>query len=146
MDDWLHTKALQHQKKRLSVTDVLLDHEGKIAGYYTLATGQVSFEDLPPEITKHLPRRVLPIAVVAWLGVDQVRQGTGIGRVLLASALRNCHEAGKTFAFMAVVIDCLNDAARAFYLKWNFEAMPGHPYRLFLSAQRLDAMMADLPS
>ena len=49
VDDWLATKALQHQEKLLSVTRVLLDADDAIAGYYTLATGQVDFADLPAE-------------------------------------------------------------------------------------------------
>ncbi len=142
MDEWLHTNALQHQKKRLSVTEALLDQEGRIACYYTLATAQADFGDLPSEITKHLPRRALPVAVLAWLGVSIAHQGRGIGRILLACALRSCYETGKTFAFVAVILDCINDGARNFYQKWDFEAIPGHPYRLLLSARRLEAMMA----
>ena len=40
VDDWLATKALQHQQKHLSVTKVVVDEAELIAGYYTLATGQ----------------------------------------------------------------------------------------------------------
>ena len=39
--------------------------------------------------------------------------------------------------------DCFNDAAKAFYRQWDFAELPGHPYRLFLSAKRLDAMMQE---
>jgi GNAT superfamily N-acetyltransferase len=143
VDDWLAKNALQNQDKHLSATRVLLDQGGAIAGYYTLATGQVDFSDLPAEVAKRLPRRVLPVAVLAWLGVSSDRQGQGLGQLLLAQALRDCWEAGKTFAFVAVVLDCLNGAAKAFYRRWDFEELPGHPYRLFLSAKRLDAMMEE---
>jgi hypothetical protein len=44
-------------------------------------------------------------------------------------------------AFMAVILDCVNDAVKALYQQWDFEPLPGHPYRLFLSANRLAAMM-----
>ena len=141
VDDWLATRALQHQDKHLSMTRVLLDGEGALAGYYTLATGQVDFSDLPPEVIRRLPRRQLPVAVLAWLGVDQKFQGRGLGRLLLAQALRDCHDAGQTFAFIAVILDCVDDAAKAFYQRYDFHELPGHPYRLFLSAQQLDAMM-----
>ncbi len=141
VDDWLATKALQHQDKHLSVTRVLVDQSGTIAGYYTLATGQVDFADLPPEASKRLPRRMLPVAILAWLGVSADRQGQGLGRLLLAHALRDCYEAGRTFAFVAVILDCINDAAKAFYKRWDFEELPGHPYRLFLSTKRLHALM-----
>jgi ribosomal protein S18 acetylase RimI-like enzyme len=142
VDDWLATKSLQNQEKRLSVTKVLLDAAGAIAGYYTLATGQVDFAELPTEVTKRLPRRLLPVAVLAWLGISESHQHRGLGRLLLAQALSDCHEASKTFAFIAVILDCTNDAAKRFYQHWDFEELPGHPYRLFLSAKRLDAMMA----
>jgi GNAT superfamily N-acetyltransferase len=141
VDDWLKTKALQHQGKHLSVSKALLDAEGAIVGYYTLATGQVDFNDLPAEISAQLPKRQLPVAVLAWLGVAKARQGQGVGKRLLAQALRDCHEAGKTFAFIAVILDCVDDAAKAFYQHFDFAELPGHPYRLYLSAKKLDAMM-----
>jgi GNAT superfamily N-acetyltransferase len=141
VDDWLATKALQNQEKQLSATRALLDANGAIAGYYTLAMGQVDCSDLPSEMVKHLPRRLLPVAVLAWLGVSQAHQGQGLGDRLLAQALRDCYEAGKTFAFIAVVIDCIDDAAKAFYQRWDFKEMPGHPYRLLLRANELEALM-----
>jgi GNAT superfamily N-acetyltransferase len=141
VDDWLATKALQNQDKHLSATKVLLDEAGTVAGYYTLATGQVDFGDLPSEVASKLPRRMLPVAILAWLGVADNRHGQGLGRLLLAQALRDCHEAGKTFAFIAVLLDCVDDASKAFYQHFDFTELPGHPYRLFLSAAQLDAMM-----
>jgi len=141
VDDWLATKALQHQEKHLSVTRVLLDDGSAVAGYYTLATGQVDFSDLPAEIVRRLPRRQLPVAILAWLGVDVGMQGRGLGRLLLARALRDCHDAGQTFAFIAVILDCVDDAAKAFYQRYDFQELPGHPYRLFLGARQLDTMM-----
>jgi len=127
----------------LSVTKVLLDEADAIAGYYSLASGQVDFGDLPAEMTKRLPRRMLPIAVLAWLGVSSDHQGRGLGRMLLAQALRDCHEAGQTFPFVAVILDCISDAAKAFYQQWDFAELPGHPYRLFLAAKNLAAMVAN---
>lgn len=141
VNDWLKTKALQHQQKHLSVTKVLLDSDDRIAGYDTLATGQIDFGELPPEITRKLPRRALPVAVLAWLGVSQAHQRQGLGKRLLAQALRDCYDAGQTFAFVAVILDCINDSAREFYRQWDFQELPGHPYRLFLSTKLLDAMI-----
>lgn len=141
LDDWLRTKALQHQEKHLSVTSVLLDDVQSIAGYYTLATSQIDFSDLPAELAKSLPKRLVPVAVLAWLGVAQLQQGKGLGKRLLAQALVDCHAAGQTFAFVAVILDCIDDAAKAFYQQFQFAELPGHPYRLFLSAETLAAMV-----
>lgn len=141
VNDWLWTKALQSQDKRLSTTKVLLAVEEQVAGFFTLAVGQVDFSDLPRELARKLPRRALPVAVLAWLGVHVAHQGQGLAKRLVAQALRDCHEAGQTFAFVGVVLDCVNDTARSFYQQWDFVPLPGNPYRLILSAKMLTALM-----
>lgn len=141
VDDWLATKALQQQDKHLSVTKVLLDEASQIAGFYTLAIGEVDFSDLPLVLVRKLPRRQLPVAILAWLGVQVDRHGHGFGSLLLAQALRDCFQAGQTFAFIAVILDCIDEAAKAFYQRFDFQELPGRPLRLFLSMHQLQAMM-----
>ena len=141
VDDWLGTKALQQQEKHLSATKVLLDSAGHILGYYTIAPGQVDYAGLPPELVKRLPKRPLPVAVLAWLGIDERHAGQGLGSRLLAHALRHCYDASKVFPFVAVIIDCLDDDSKHFFEKFDFDEVPGNPYRLFLSIQRLEASM-----
>lgn len=141
VDRWLSAHALQQQSKHLSVTNVLLDDLGAIAGYYTLASGQVDFNDLPAEVTNRLPRRDLPVAVLAWLGVDVKFQSRGLGERLLAAGLRDCWTAGNTFPFVAVILDCIHDRAKDFYVKWGFAELPGHPLRLFLGAHHLQQLI-----
>ena len=68
---------------------------------------------LPPEVVRRLPRRQLPVAVLAWLGIDHGFQGRGLGRLLLAQGLRDCYDASRTFAFIAVILDCVDDTAKA---------------------------------
>jgi len=75
--------------------------------------------------------------------VNAGQQGKGLGRLLVAQALRDCWEAGKTFAFVAVILDCAGPAAKTFYQQWDFDELPGHPYRLFLSTRRLEALMQE---
>jgi GNAT superfamily N-acetyltransferase len=140
VDEWLANKALQHQDKHLSATKVLIDSIGIIAGFYTLATAQVDCSDLPPELARRLPRRTLPVAVLAWLGVRSDDQGQGHGRRLLAQALQDCYDAGQTFPFVAVVLDCIDDKALTLYRRWDFRPLPGHHDRLFLSWSQLQAM------
>jgi GNAT superfamily N-acetyltransferase len=141
VDDWLARRALQNQEKHLSVTHALIAEDDTLAGYYTIATGQIDFGALPPDITKGLPKRVLPVAVVAWLGLDQRFQGQGLGSRLLAKALADCYQASRTFAFVAVILDCVDQTAKSFYEHWDFREIPGCPMRLYLSAGTLAALM-----
>jgi GNAT superfamily N-acetyltransferase len=140
VDDWLRTKALQQQEKHLSVTKALIDPQGAIAGFYTLASAQIDFRELPSPIAKKLPRRLLPVAILAWLGVSADRQGQGFGERLVAQALLDCHAASSTFPFVGVILDCVNDQAKKFYGRWNFLELPGNPYRLIFPARQLEAI------
>ena len=105
------------------------------------ATGQVDFSDVPSETVRRLPRRPLPVAILAWLGTQAERQGQGLGRLPLAHAHRDCYNACRTFVFIAVILDCNDEAARAFYQRHDFQEIAGHPYRQFLSTKHLQAMM-----
>ena len=141
VDDWLATKALQHQEKRLSVTTVLVNERGQLLGYYTLTSAQVDVAALPADMVKKLPRRPLPVAVLAWLGVSAHSQGEGLGSLLVARALRECFEASGMVGFIGVVLDCVSESAKTFFQQWDFSELPGQPMKLFLSARRLEAMM-----
>jgi hypothetical protein len=55
-----------------------------------------------------------------------------------ASTLRHSRQ---TFAFMAMILDCVDDEAKAFYQHYDFQELSGHPYRLFLTTKQLQAMM-----
>ena len=144
VDDWLRRSALQSQNKHLSTTKVLQNEDDSIVGFYTLATSQVDFSDLPVDVTKKLPRSQLPVAILTWLGIDESSQGKGIGKRLLATALRDCFDASDTFAFVAVILDCVDEPAKEFYEKFDFQELPGYPMRLFLSFKSLEKMMSSV--
>ena len=143
VNDWLATNALQNQSKHLSSTKVLVDRSDNITGYYSLAIGQVDFSELPVEFVRKLPRRLLPIVKLAWFGVAKSHQGQRLGSRLLAQALADCYVAGKTFSFIAVILDSLSEEATAFYRKFDFHTLPGQLNRLFLSAEQLEVMMRE---
>ena len=57
-----------------------------IAGFYTLAIGQVNFEDSPERVTKGLAQHPVPIMLLARLAVSIDWQKRGIGAGLLKDA------------------------------------------------------------
>jgi GNAT superfamily N-acetyltransferase len=140
VDDWLRKRARQSQDKHLTSTHVLRDDRGVIAGYYTLAVGIVDFDQLPPEETRKLPHRALPVITLAWLGLRTDLQGRGLGERLLAEALAHCRRVRRDIEFVAVLIDALDAQTRAFYERYDFRPVPGHPFKLFISAGLLEAM------
>ncbi len=141
VDEWLKKRARQAQTKRLSITRILLKEPDTIAGYYTLAMGQVNFDELPHELVKTLPGTLLPIVTLAWLGLDKRFQGQGHGERLLAQALADCHRTGQMMPFVAVLLDCATKSAKTFYQRYDFEELPGRPMTLMLSWKLLNCMM-----
>ncbi|MFZ5572157.1 MAG: GNAT family N-acetyltransferase [Thermodesulfobacteriota bacterium] len=141
VDDWLKKHARQAQEKRLSVTRMLIKEPDIIVGYYTLAMGQVNFDELPPDMARKLPDTMMPIVTLAWLGVDRRFQGKGFGERLLAQALADCHHTGHIMPFVAVLLDCATSTAKGFYQHYDFKELPGHPMKLMLPWNLLDEMM-----
>jgi len=141
VDEWLKKSARQAQKKRLSITRVLLKEPDTIIGYYTLAMGQVNFDELPHEMARKLPGTLLPIVTLAWLGIDKNYQAQGFGERLLAQALTDCHQTGQLMPFVAVLLECATISAKTFYQRYDFEELPGHPMKLMLPWKLLDSIV-----
>ncbi len=141
VDQWLKTGARQSQEKRLSVTRVLVKTPDCIAGFYTLAMGEVSFDELPHEMARRLSATLLPIVTLAWLGLAKPYQGQGLGGRLPAQALSDCHSTGLMMPYVAVCLDCASRNAKTFYQLYDFQELPGHPMTLMLPWNLLEAMM-----
>jgi len=103
-----------------------------IAGFYTLAVGQVNYEDSPPRLTKGLAQHPIPIMLLARLAVSIDWQTRGIGAGLLKDAMRRTMQAADIAGIRAIAAHAKDDAARQFYTHFNFIPSPTDPYHLFL--------------
>jgi GNAT superfamily N-acetyltransferase len=138
VDEWLIHKALGAMQKNVSTTRVLVDPQGVIAGYYTLASTALDVSLVPHELFSGAPpRHAPPTVTLAWLGVDKAFCGRGIGTSLFARALADAVEAYTVVRFVAVIIDALTEENASFYRQQGFVAVPGMPNRLYLPAATL---------
>ena len=110
---------------------VALAADGRIVGYYTLASAGVLLADLPDRVSKKLPRYPLvPTVRLGRLAVDRTCQGQGLGGALLADALDRAIRS--EVAVWAMVVDAKDEAATAFYRHHGFIEFPSSPRKLFL--------------
>ena len=123
--------ALQNQLADASRTYVALDGT-EVIGFYTLVVGQVAHADAPARIVKGLAKYPLPVMVLARLAVSLTRQGQGLGAGLLKDALVRIVAAADHAGIRAVAVHAKDDAARAFYERFDFERSPTDPYHLLL--------------
>ena len=140
LDRYLTTQATQDIRRRVATCFVALEQgAGKIAAFYTIASAGIPTPDLPPEITKRLPRYVsIPAVRIGRLAVDLGFRGRGLGAALLGDALRRVLLSAP--AVYALLVEAKNDQAVAFYRHHGFLPLANQPRVLFLpvaTAQKL---------
>lgn len=134
LNDFLRKNARQNQDKNLSITTAILegDKNNRIVGYHTLAIGTVERESLPPQTAKNLPRYPVPVVRIGRLAVDNSVKGKHLGEELLMDALSRCVRVHENVPVFAVVVDALNEKAKAFYQRYGFIPFDDKPLSLFL--------------
>lgn len=142
LDDFLHTLVSQYEKRKLGRTYVaVVPPEKYVLGYYSLSSGSVAFERLPPSVTKKLPKHPVPVILLARLAVDKSCQGKGLGAALLANALERSLDLSKSLGVHAVAVEALDDEASSFYRKFGFVPLIDNALRLCLPMATIESGM-----
>ena len=132
LDRYFRERVSQDMKRLMASCFVAIDAANHtIAGYYTLAATSIAFVELPPDISKRLPRYpALPAALVGRLAVDRRFHRKGLGGALVAdAALRVLNGDVKAFA---LIVDAKDENAAAFYRAHGFRQFQSRPLSLFL--------------
>ncbi len=133
LDRYLQTTATQDKKRNIAIPYVIYNRERQtIIGYYTLSMSGINLEDLPPSIAKKLPKYpIVGVTLIGRLAVAQDYKGCGWGKLLILDALYRSLSVSQTMASFAVVGDAIDDDAVKFYQRFEFQAFPDHPNKLF---------------
>jgi GNAT superfamily N-acetyltransferase len=125
LDDWLKSHALENQGRDLSRTFVLTDDDNDVVGYYSLAMGGVSHDELPGRLGRNLPNYQISMVLLARLAIDVRLHSQGYGRDLLIDALGHAVTAGTHAAARVIGVDPIDENARAFYKHFGFREIDG---------------------
>jgi GNAT superfamily N-acetyltransferase len=134
LNRYLQTQASQHLKRGVCTIFVLINHvePERILGFYTLSNSQISRGDIDERSARRLPLHPIPTITLGRMGVDQKEQGNGYGALLLVDAIQRCARVSQEVGVHAIIVDALDDNAKAFYAHHGFIELPNHPMRLFL--------------
>ena len=134
LDRYLKNQAGQDVRRNIAASFVLVEEgDNAVLGYYTLSAFAVALSHLPEAIARKLPRYpVVPATLLGRLAVDARLRGQGLGEYLLMDALERSFRQADQIAATAVVVDAIDDAARRFYLHFDFLPFPERQDRLFL--------------
>lgn len=130
LNDWLRRHALPNGLSGTSRTFVTTSDD-HVVGYYALASASVMRANAPMRVAKRQPEMV-PVVLLARLGVDQTHQGSGLGGQLLRDAILRTLGLSEQVGVRALLVHALHDRARHFYLRYGFEPSPTDELHLFL--------------
>lgn len=111
VDNYLKLTARKLSAAHATAVFVIADGENKIVGFYALASISIDASEIGSTKTDKLFGRfnAVPATLIAMLGVDHCWQGQGVGKMLLADALRRAHAASLQVGSYCVVLDVLDD-------------------------------------
>lgn len=133
LTEWLKKHALQSQQSGQTRTMVITDKNNIVIGYYAYNVISVEHESSTPQrVKKGLSRQPIPVFLIARLAIDLKYQGQRLGERLLLSALRGAASITGTVPIRAIIVDALNEEAKQFYLKFDFEPFPPDSLRMWL--------------
>lgn len=133
LNEFLRKFARQNEDLAIARTFVAIRPKDLLVrGYYTLRTGQVEVNNIPPEDTKRFPRYPVPVIHLARLTVDKTAQGGRLGETLLMDALEKALAVSRSVAAYAVEVISINGSARNFYMKYGFKELIDDQLHLYL--------------
>jgi ribosomal protein S18 acetylase RimI-like enzyme len=131
LDSYFKRQVTQDIRRKVTACFVALSADGRVAGYYTLASASIFLGDLPAEITRKLPRYPsVPAVRMGRLAVDQAFRRQGLGGALLADALTRVVRS--EIAAYALMVDAKDEKAADFYRHHGFLETATKPLTLFL--------------
>ena len=142
LNRFLQAVARQHDERNLGRTFVAVKAGStKVVGYYTLASGRISFENVPDN--RKLPHIPIPVVLLGRLAVDNRQKGSGLGKLLLLHALWRAQRIGREAGVYAVEVDAIDDNAAAFYAKYGFVPLLDDPRHMYLPIKEVEALGLD---
>jgi predicted N-acetyltransferase YhbS len=133
LNHWLQRRALINQLAGTSRTSVVCQEQAVIA-YVSLAAGSIVLADVPGALRRNMPNP-LPVVVLGRLAVDRSCQGRGLGRSLVAHAIRQSLQAQQLIGARALLVHALDEGAATFYRRLGFRPSPLSPLTLMLQLQ-----------
>lgn len=147
LDAYFNRHALPNESKGISRTYVLRRGEfdepelPDVLGFHTLSMAHIESAHIGATLKGRLPKYPLPVALIGRLAVDSRAQGRGFGELLLMDALRRVVDATAILGCVGVIVDAKDEAAAAFYAKYDFVPVGADawPRRLYIPMSTIRA-------
>ena len=119
LNEFLSRYSLKNDSLGIGKTFVAFDENEDIAGYFTLATAQVVFQDIPDDYRGKLPKYPIPALRIARLAVGKNSQGKGVGKWLLTQAFLKIIHVAEITGLYFIIVDA-KETSKTFYEHYGF--------------------------
>lgn len=140
LKSYLVRHALQNQRAGGAVTYLALEGD-EVAGFHSLAYGQVEYADAPERLTRGLAHHPVPVMLLTRLAVDRRFHGQGLGAGLLKDAMLRTLQAAEIAGLRAIIVHAKDDEARAFYEHFDFAPSPSDPHHLMVLLKEVRSLV-----
>lgn len=126
LDIWLTQYARVATGAGSARTYVVIDaeQEGRVVGYHALTVASVKPQEVTKRAGEGMGRHPVPAVLLARLAVDETVQERRVGTLLMQDAMLRTLSVSKEVGIRLLLAHAMNDAVRAFYLKFGFEQSP----------------------
>jgi GNAT superfamily N-acetyltransferase len=137
LDEWFKRYAKLAAGAGTAKTFVVCTSEGEVAGFYSLATGQVRRAEASGRLVRGVGGHDIPVIVLARLAVDLKYAGQGLGHGLLQDCAKRVVAVSNQVGVRALLTHAKDEDAAGFYARFGFEQSP-------LAARQMMILLKDL--
>lgn len=139
LNQWLREHAGQSERRDTARTFLAVDG-ADIVGYFSLgvtelAAGHTGISSLDT-------RYPIPALRLSRLAVDSRHQGSGLGSMLLAEAVRIAHDVLQLTATQVFLVEAIRPEVVGFYAKQGFRSFTDDPLRLYVTSGQIRASVS----
>ncbi len=131
LNEFLSRYATKNDSIGIGKTFVALDEKDKVAGYFTLASAQVRYEEMPEQHKMRLPKYPIPALRIARLASRKDLQGKGTGSWILSQAFRKAVQVADVTGLYLIIVEA-KDSSKGFYEHYGFQRLEDEVLSYFM--------------
>lgn len=120
LNEFLSRYAIKNEELGIGRTFVALNNNNRISGYFTLATAQVAYQEIPDKYRDKLPKYPIPALRIARLAVNKELQGSGLGKWLLSQIFIKAIQVADITGLYLIIVDT-KETSKSFYEHYGFQ-------------------------